>query len=314
MTDFLSLSAEQTKLALPYKELIKSLRQAFISGCEAPLRHHHTITIDGQPDATLLLMPAWSSSKLGGIKLVNVNPGNADKGLAAVSASYLLFDVSTGRHLAMLDGGEITARRTVAASALAASYLAKSDAQTLFVVGGGRLGSNLPYVYREVRPIKKVIVWTRDEAKMNALVDQLNCDGFEATATVDIESGVRQSDIITCATLASKPIIKGEWLQAGQHLDLIGGFTPHMREADDEAIKRSSVFIDTDGAFSESGDIIDPMKNGIITSDGVKADLYDLCRGIHTGRQSDTEITYFKAVGTALEDLAAATLAYYKSI
>ena len=310
MTDFFSLNAEKTKSLLPFDALIDALREGFISGCEVPLRHHHSIDIPGEPDATLLLMPAWNGAEFGGVKLVNVNPGNADNGMAALSASYLLFDAKTGHHLAMLDGGEITARRTVAASALAASYLARPDAETLLVVGGGRVGSNLPYAYRAVRPVKNVFVVDRDIEKSKALVNQLNQDGFNATATSDLEHAVPKADIISCATLSNTPLIKGEWLTPGQHLDLIGGFTPLMREADDEAIKRSSVFIDTDGVFSESGDIIDPIKSGVLKREAVKADLYGLCRNVHCGRQSSDEITLFKAVGTALEDLSAATLAY----
>jgi len=314
MSEFFFLSAEEIKRLLPLDDLIEALRGGFISGCEVPLRHHHTMNIPGEPDATLLLMPAWNGTELGGIKLVNVNPGNADRGMAALSASYLLFDTRTGHHLGILDGGEITARRTVAASALAASYLARPDAETLLVVGAGRLGSNLPYAYRAVRPIRNVIVWGRNPEKCKALATQLNQDGFNATASADLEHAVAQADIITCATLSRTPLIKGEWLTPGQHLDLIGGFTPLMREADDEAIKRSSVFIDTDSAFSESGDIIDPINNGVLMREAVKADLYDLCRGAHGGRQSSNEITLFKAVGTALEDLAAATLAYRKFV
>jgi ornithine cyclodeaminase/alanine dehydrogenase-like protein (mu-crystallin family) len=312
MSAFFYLSAEETRRLLPFDELIEALRGGFISGCEVPLRHHHTINIPGEPDATLLLMPAWNGTELGGIKLVNVNPGNADRGMGALSASYLLFDVKTGHHLAMLDGGEITARRTVAASALAASYLARPDAETLLVVGGGRLGSLLAYAYRAVRPIRNVIVWGRNLEKCEILATQLNRDGFNATGVTDLRRAVAKADIMTCATLSRTPLVKGEWLKPGQHLDLIGGFTPLMREADDEAIRRSSVFIDTDGAFSESGDIIDPIKNGVLSRQAVKGDLYDLCRNAHGGRRSATEITLFKAVGTALADLAAATLAYRK--
>jgi ornithine cyclodeaminase len=312
MTDFFALGPQETKDLLPFDELIEALRSGFIEGCEAPLRHHHTIKIPNDPDATLLLMPAWNSEQLGGIKLVNVNPGNADRGKAALSASYLLFDTKTGHHLAMLDGGEITARRTAAASALAASYLANPEAETLLVVGGGRLGSNLPYAYRAVRPIKNVIVWGRNLEKSKTLVRKLKQDGFNASASAYLKHAVEEADIITCATLSKEPLVKGDWLQPGQHLDLIGGFTPLMRETDDQAILRSSVFIDTDGAFSESGDIIDPIKNGVLSKERVKADLSQLCSKTHSGRQTAEEITLFKAVGTALEDLAAATLAYRK--
>ena len=303
-------SAEETRDLLPFGALIEALREMFRAGAVAPLRHHHTIALDGQPDATLLLMPAWNPAGLGGVKIVHVNPGNAAAGMPALSSSYLLFDTRTGRHLAMLDGGEITNRRTAAASALAARYLAREDARRLLVVGAGRVAANLADAFRAVRPIEDVAVWDIDAGLAERLVQRLSGAGFRAEVAADLEAAVAGADIISCATLAIDPLIAGAWLRPGQHLDLIGSFRPHMREADDDAVRRARVYIDTDGALKESGDLIGPIEAGVLTEEGIAGDLFGLCRGSAAGRADAREITLFKATGTALSDLAAATLAH----
>ena len=303
-------SAEETRDLLPFGALIEALREMFRAGAVAPLRHHHTIALDGLPDATLLLMPAWNPAGLGGVKIVHVNPGNAAAGMPALSSSYLLFDTGTGRHLAMLDGGEITNRRTAAASALAARYLAREDARRLLVVGAGRVAANLADAFRAVRPIENVAVWDIDAGLAERLVQRLSGAGFRAEVAADLEAAVAGADIISCATLAIDPLIAGAWLRPGQHLDLIGSFRPHMREADDDAVRRARVYIDTDGALKESGDLIGPIEAGVLTEEGIAGDLFGLCRGSAAGRGDEQEITLFKATGTALSDLAAATLAH----
>ena len=208
-------SAEETRNMLPFGALIEALREMFRAGAAAPLRHHHAIPLDGQPDATLLLMPAWTPAGLGGVKIVNVNPGNAAIGMPALSSSYLLFDACTGRHLAMLDGGEITNRRTAAVSALAASYLARADARRLLVVGAGRVAGNLADAFRAVRPIEDVAVWDIDAGMAEGLARKLNGAGFRAAATTDLEAAVADADIVSCATLATEPLIAGRVAAAG---------------------------------------------------------------------------------------------------
>ena len=142
----------------------------------------------------------------------------------------------------------------------------------------------------------------------------LRGEGFHAAAAADLEAAVRESDIVSCATLSRAPLVLGAWLQAGQHLDLVGGFRPTMREADDAALRRATLFVDTRaGALAEAGDVVDPMARGVITEADVVADLFDLARGTHQGRAEEGEITLFKSVGTALEDLAAATLAFERA-
>ena len=290
----------QTATALPFDRLIQALRDAFIAGATVPLRQRH-----GLGNSFLLLMPAWREGGMFGVKVVSVFPANGERGLPAVSASYLLSDGETGQHLALIDGAEITRRRTAAASALAGSYLAREDAKTLLIVGSGHVAGLMMAAYRAVRPIQRVMVWNIRPANAEKLAARLG-----AEAVTDLAAAVAQADIVSCATLAREPLVRGEWLRPGTHLDLIGGFTPAMREADDEAVCRARVFIDTDAALAESGDIIDPIAHGVLRPDDIAGSLFTLCRGETPGRRDATEITLFKSVGSALEDLAAAGLAY----
>lgn len=310
----ISLDADKTIEALPFDGLVGALREMFASGCEMPVRHHHTMQVPGEPDATLLLMPAWQTGEFAGVKIASVFPGNSGRGLPAVNAGYLLMSGKTGEVLAIVDGGELTARRTAAASALAADYLARKNAGHLLVAGTGRLCLNLVQAHASVRPIKKVTVWGRSQEKAEAKAREVEALGFEAAGTTGMQAALEACDIISCATLSSEPLFKGEWLRPGTHVDLVGAFTPAMRESDDEAMRRSSVFVDTRaGALKEAGDIVLAVEGGALVPDAIKADLFELSRGEKPGRQSNDEITLFKSVGAALEDLAGAILAYNQS-
>lgn len=300
----------ETAAALDYPGLIRSIAEIFASGATAPQRHHHTIKKPGELDDVLLLMPAWASGfGVGGVKIVNVVPGNAARGLPAIMASYLVFDERTGVHKAILDGATLTAMRTAAVAALAADRLARKDARTLLVVGSGRVAAELPKAFKAIRPITKVLVWSRAEASAIALAAKLKADGVDAESVSDLPSSVKRADIISCATLATEPVIYGQWLQPGQHLDLIGSYAPHMREADDECIRRAKVWIDTEAALHETGDLIKPLESGALTNAAILGTLYDLCKPHFNLNRTDNDITLFKGVGHALEDLAAAKLA-----
>jgi ornithine cyclodeaminase len=309
----LTLTADDLSRLLDRASLIEAIATMFRDGCEAPIRHHHTVTVPGSADATLLLMPAWVPGRFVGTKIVNVFPDNGATGLPAVRSLYLLFSGRTGALLATMDGGELTTRRTVAASSLAARYLARPDASRLLIVGTGQLAGHLAQSHAAVRPIRQVAVWGRDPAKAQALAARLARDGFEAHAAPDLAAAVGAADIVSCVTLSREPLVRGEWLRPGTHLDLIGGFTPAMREADDEAVRRAAIFIDTDGARTEAGDIVQPLRSGALAADGIVADQPALTRGQHPGRRSADEITLFKSTGAAQEDLAAAILAFERS-
>jgi ornithine cyclodeaminase/alanine dehydrogenase-like protein (mu-crystallin family) len=308
------LDAAQTAAALPFERLIPVLREAFVSGAEVPLRHRHDMAQADGTTAALLLMPAWRPGGFLGVKVVSVFPGNGARGQPAVSSSYLLCDGVTGQHLALIDGGEVTGRRTAAASALAASFLARADAASLLVVGSGHIAGLLPAAYRAVRLIARVQVWNIRMAGAERLAARLRADGIAAHAVSDLAPAVGEADIVACATLSREPLIRGEWLRPGTHLDLIGGFTPAMRETDDVAVSRSRVFIDTDAALAEAGDLIDPIAHGVLRTTDIVGDLFTLCRGETPGRRDRSEITLFKSVGSALEDLAAAALAYAPTV
>jgi alanine dehydrogenase len=293
--------------ALDDRGLVERLREAFREGAECPPRHHHAVGAPGT-DATLLLMPAWQPGRALGVKVVTVFPSNAARGLSAVQGTYLLLDAETGRPRALLDGAALTRRRTAAASALAATYLARRDSSTLVMVGTGSLAPHLVAAHAAVRPIREVRVWGRGAEKAAALAAGLDRPGLRVTAVQDLEAAVRGADVVSCATLSAAPLVHGGWLRPGTHVDLVGGFTPAMREADDEAVRRSRVFVDTPAAFEEAGDVVQPVAHGLLRKEDV-ADLFDLVHGRRPARRGDEEITLFKSVGAALEDLAAARLA-----
>lgn len=304
-------SAQETTDALPYPALIAKISELFASGATAPLRHHHTLPNSQGQASTLLLMPAWQGQQgFGGVKIVNVTPDNVARGLPAVTASYLLFSETTGEHIAILDGSVLTARRTAAASALGARYLANPQAETLLIVGAGRVARELPEAFASLFPLKKILIWNRSAARAQGLISELqDLQRWEVEFVSDLQTALPQSDIISCATLAQQPIIFGDWLQAGQHIDLIGSFTPQMREVDDTTMQRAKVYIDTDAALKESGDLLIPLQNGALKHSAIRGTFYDLCRLSQT-QYDPTTVSLFKGVGHALEDLAAAIVAY----
>jgi ornithine cyclodeaminase len=298
--------AAATAAALPFDALVPALREMFVEGGVVPPRQVLTIeSPDGLP-LTSLVMPAWQPGRYYGLKCINVAPGNAARGLPGLHASYLLHDADTGVPLALIDGSELTNRRTAAASALAASWLARNDARRLLVVGAGRVAALLPAAYRAVRPIASVAVWARRGAAAEALAADWRARGFDAVAAPDLAAAVAAADIVSCATLATEPLVQGRWLRPGSHLDLIGSFTPAMREADDDAFRGAAIFIDTDEALVKSGELLGPMARGVFAAADVRGTLADLCRGTAPGRRTPHERTVFKSVGSALEDLAAA--------
>lgn len=306
----LILDAPTTRSFLSFEQLVPALKNAFCQACEVPLRHNHSIDVNGAEPGTILLMPAWQTGSYLGIKTVTIFPGNAKLKLPGLNSTYMLHDATTGKPLALIDGNEITSRRTAAASALAASYLSRQDSSSLLVLGAGRVASLLPYAYRSVRPIKQVAVWDIDQGQAERLVEQLSADGFHATLVQHLESSCKAADIVSAATLSSVPLVRRECLQPGTHLDLIGGFTPAMREADDGCFDGTSVFVDTSEALMKAGDLLHPISAGVLRAEDIRADLSGLCRDSHPGRENSREITVFKAVGSALEDLAAAVMAY----
>ncbi len=305
------LSAEQVHAALEWAPLIDALAEAFRAPPEAPTRHAHAMAAHDH----LLLMPAWNSARIG-IKLVTVIPSAPQHGGHTVDATYLLLDRQTGAPVALLDGEALTVRRTAATSALAAQYLAPPDARTLLVVGTGRLAPWMVRAHVAARPaLRRVLLWGRDATRAQQLAATLGADGIDVEVARDLAQAVHMADIVSCATTSSTPLVHGAWLSDGTHVDLVGGYTPTMREADDATMARARIVVDSyDGALQEAGDVVQPLASRVIERSDILAELTDVVRGTVTVRNSPREITLFKSVGHALEDLAAATLALSLSL
>ena len=298
---------------LTYPDLVESLREAFRAAITVPARHQHTIPRGRGADATLILMPAWSNDPGGyiGVKIVSVFPDNVLRSQPSVMGSYLLLAGASGAPLAVIDGRVLTLWRTAAASALAASYLARPDARRMTMIGAGALAPRLIAAHAAIRPIAEVAIWNRTPEKAERLAATLDRPGLRVRATRDLSAAVAEADIVSAATLSAEPLIKGAWLKAGAHVDLVGAFTPLMREADDEVIRRARVYVDTRaGAPREAGDIVQPIASSVLAADAIRGDLFDLARGNASGRGAADEITLFKSVGSAIEDLAAAVLVF----
>lgn len=297
--------------SLDYPSLVDVLEEFFASStCAAPPRGVYTVANGEIGEGLLFVMPSWRTNTLIGTKIVSHYFENPGRGLPQLMSVYMLMDGRTGLPMAVLDGATLTRRRTAAASALASRYLSRGDSSRLLLVGTGEMIVPLAAAHGAVRPIREIQVWGRSPVKARAAAERVG-DAVDAVVSVadDLESAARWADIISCATMARSPLIRGDWLVAGQHIDLIGGFTPEMRETDGRAVSRASVFVDVrDGARHEAGDLIQAEKEGQFSMGAIQADLAELALKKHEGRTDRREITLFKSVGTAIEDLAAASL------
>lgn len=294
--------------SLTYPLLIEALRQGFAAHWTSPDRLHLEMSHD--PERIMLLMPSWTGPaehSYAGIKVATVHPENHLLNAPSVHALYYLVDGPTGAPLATMDATRMTLWRTACASALASSYLSRTDSSVMTMVGSGNLAPYFIRAHMAVRPITEVHLWNHNIRNAQILAEKLQAEGLPVTAHADLVSAVEKSDIVSAATFSSTPLIFGKWLQPGTHVDTAGAFTADRRETDDEVVKRSKIYLDTRaGAMREGGDIAQPLKAGIITEHDIVGDLHDLTRGIVPGRTNNTDITYFKSVGHALEDLAAA--------
>lgn len=305
------IDAARVRQSLPYPALIDALRDAFRDPASAPRRHAHELP----GSASLLLMPAWQPGQEIGVKLVTVMPENRSRALPTVHALYVLMDAVTGAPLALMDGETLTLRRTAAVSALAARHLSREDSRTLLVVGSGQLAPEMAVAHCAARAIGRVLVWGRDGTRVASAMQRMREAGLPPQVSLEaagaLASACAQADIICCATTSSEPLLALKAIRPGTHVDLVGGFRPHMREADDALMAAASVFVDTrEGALAEAGDLVQPIAAGLIGEDAVRGDLSALVRGAHPGRQAPDEITLFKSVGTAVADLGAARLVW----
>ena len=318
------VTAPEIELALDPRSLIEALRRAFRLGAtarpfESPLRSHFLIENLHNDPTNLLLMPAWQVDGDLGMKLVTQNNGNAKQGLPGVQGIYVFMDAATGKMRGILDAEMLTAKKTAAVSALGSSYLSRSDASRLLVVGAGALARHFIDAHRAVRPIKDVLIYNRTPKKAQDLVRHyglqedakaLNSIGV----TEDLAAAAEGADIITCLTTSPDPVLFGQWIKPGTHVDLVGAYRPDCRESDDALITKARLFADTrQGALNEAGDFIIPRDAGLISDADLTADLFDLTQGERDGRRFYEQITLFKNVGAAIEDLVAARLAYQRT-
>ncbi|SFJ25298.1 ornithine cyclodeaminase family protein [Aerobium aerolatum] len=318
----LTISAQDVDRALTETMLVDALQVAFRDGMVQPVRHHHAVERPDGAASTLLLMPAWNDFEAAGtseggfigVKIVTVSPDNNSIGKPAVVGLFLLLNGKTGEPVALIDGPRLTTWRTACASALASRWLSREDSSRLLIIGAGAMAPFLVRAHCAVRPIRQIRIWNRTQANAEKLAATLRAEGLDVIATDDLDGALGWADIISSATISAEPLVKGARLKPSTHVDLVGAFTPELRESDDEAIKKARVYVDTrEGATKEAGDIVQALASGALTRDGIVGDLYELARGEKQGRRNADEITLFKSVGAALEDLAAG-IAVYKAM
>ncbi|MEP1097017.1 MAG: ornithine cyclodeaminase family protein [Cyclobacteriaceae bacterium] len=305
-------TSEDISNLLSHPMLIEALRVGFTKEYTIPNRVH--LDYDNPEDEnqnTLLLMPAVSCGDVAGVKIVNVSTENSKRNLPSIQGIYYLLDAITGEPKAIFDAKSLTNWRTAAASALAADYLATKNANSLLMIGTGSLAPFLIDAHSAVRPIKELHVYGRNREKAEAIAKS-KASQFEKIEIVDdLTKSLSQADIISSATFSETPLVKGEYLRSGQHIDLVGAFKPTSRESDDEVVRKSKIYVDTIAmAPKEAGDLAIPLASGVISSKDIQGDLFGLCRTEVGGRANDDEITAFKSVGHALEDLVAAQLVF----
>lgn len=299
--------ADEVHNLLDYQGLVGALRELFIVGVDVLSRVAYSQPLKDNTHNHWIMLPAWQYDNVYGVKLVSVFPKNSENGLESVQGIYALFDGTNGVPIATIDGAALTLRKTAANSALAASYLAREDASSLLMVGAGALAPHLIEAHCTVRPsIKRVRVWNRTMERAVSVVQSISEKlKIDIEMTTDLEKSVRESDIISCATMASAPLVEGAWLAEGAHLDLVGGYQPDMRETDDHAVKRSRVFVDCPSTIEVCGDVCQPLQSNLITLADI-GDTFQLARGEKPGRQNSKEITLFKSGGGGHEDLGTA--------
>lgn len=282
------------------------LVEAFRAGHLEPMADCERIVYGPEGHAErFMALPAWQTGDAIGIKLVTIFPDNPASSLPTVQAVVLLFDGRDGRVLCMIDGTELTYRKTAADSALGARLLARADARVLLMVGAGGLAPHLIAAHRAVRPsIERVLIWNRTAAKAEELV----ASGVADEVVDDLGPAVvGAADIITLATMSSTPLLRGAFVAPGTHVDAVGAFLPDHREVDDDVVTRAELFVDSrQAALHECGDLVIPLAAGTIAETDVRADLFELCRGACAGRSGPDAITMFENGGGGHLDLMAA--------
>lgn len=282
---------------LEYPGLVAAMKRAHAGG--KPLMKNMMVDSPKGDGNRMIALLGWNEETVA-VKVIGVFPSNLSLSPAKpnVQGVSIVFDPETGEPLLVGDGAALTCRKTAADSALGSSLLSRKDSETLLIVGAGGLGPHVAKAHTAIRSsIRKVRIWNRTPERARSLADSLELPGIEVEAVTDLDQAVAWADIITCVTMASSPLIKGKLLKPGAHLDLIGSYLPHMREADDDCFRRGTLFVDMRRKDTGAGEILDPIERGVITWEDIKADLFELCAGTGEGRTSDDEITVYKNFG-----------------
>jgi ornithine cyclodeaminase/alanine dehydrogenase-like protein (mu-crystallin family) len=298
------IDARSVHTLLDYPVLIDWLEMAHRG--PAPETAHMVADEPAGGENKFVTLVGWRHREIIAVKMVGVFPGNLalTPPQASVQGLVCVFDATTGSPRLAADGEAMTFRKTAADSALGARLLAREDARILLVVGAGGLAPHMITAHRAARPgLERVLIWNRTHRRAEALAEAHRHLDIPVSATEDLDEAVSQADIISCVTMADKPLVRGALLKPGAHLDLVGAYLPNMRETDNDALRRAAIFVDTRRGMESAGDLAQPVRDGIIDWDHVRADFFDLCAGTHAGRETEDQITLCKNVGGAHLDL-----------
>lgn len=274
------------------------------------LQPQRTVMAKEAPVGLLAFMPALTADGVFGAKVLSVFPQNAAP-YASHQGVILLFDAQNGRLLTVMDAGVITEIRTAAASAVATRALAAPDASRLAVLGSGTQARAHVRALRQVRPIERVFVWSRTPRHAEAFRDWIEGEGLPATVCSTAREAVEEAEIVTTVTAATEPVLRGAWLRPGTHVNAVGSSVRPFRELDGESVRISRLFVDgTAAVLHENEDILAPIREGIIGEDHIRGEIGEVLAGTVSGRTAPGEITLFKSVGLAVEDMAAAALVH----
>lgn len=296
--------ADAVHAALPWADLIQALAEAH----RGPMPVSD-VMVQGDPVGgrdQFITLPGWVPDGPIAVKMVGVFAGNEQLSPPQPNVQGLvaMFDGKTGAPLLVADGAAMTARKTAGDSALGASVLAREDAEVLLIVGAGALAPHFAEAHLAARSsLRRVLIWNRTAPKADAVAAHLRTLGIEANAVRDLDAAVAGADVISCVTMSDQVLVKGALLKPGSHLDLVGAYMTSLREADDAALLRGRIFVDTRQGMQNTGDLGPALASGLIGPDRVVADHFDLAQGRSAGRRSAEEITVFKNVGGAHLDV-----------
>jgi ornithine cyclodeaminase len=307
------LSKKDVQQALPMLECIEVMKAAFtqLSAGQATVPLRTQLPVPAHQGVTLFMPAYLAQSGDLGAKVVSVFPRNPARGLPTIHAVVIVVDGETGVPVALMDGTYLTALRTGAASGAATDLLARRDSHVAAIFGAGTQGRTQLEAVCAVRTITRAVVFDRNPAQAAQYVDELRARGAPFPADMRVaaspEEAVRQADVVCTATTSTTPVFDGRQLRPGTHINAVGAYTPQMQEVDAETIRHAKVVIDSHQAsLAEAGDLIIPLQQGLIAQSHIHAELGEIVAGLKPGRERDDEITYFKSVGVAVQDVATA--------